>query len=54
MIQKMKKLLEILIPGIPVALILGTMIFYDSCANTSTPPTGGPKDTLPPVITERQ
>ena len=52
MIQKMKKLLEILIPGIPVALILGTMIFYDSCANTSTPPTGGPKDTIPPVITE--
>ena len=52
MIQKMKKLLEILVPGIPVALILGTMIFYDSCANTSTPPTGGPKDTIPPVITE--
>ena len=23
-----------------------------SCANTSTPPSGGPKDTIPPVIVE--
>ena len=28
------------------------MIFSHSCANTTTPPTGGPKDTIPPVITE--
>lgn len=27
-------------------------IFSHSCANTTTPPTGGPKDTIPPVITE--
>lgn len=48
----MKNKLNILIPAIPVALILGTMIFSHSCANTTTPPSGGPKDTIPPVITE--
>ena len=48
----MKKILSYLLPGIPVALILGTLLFTDSCANTTTPPSGGPKDTIPPVITE--
>lgn len=48
----MKKILNILIPAIPVAIILGTMIFSHSCANTTTPPSGGPKDTIPPVLTE--
>ena len=33
-------------------MILGAMIFSHSCANTTTPPSGGPKDTIPPVITE--
>ncbi len=47
----MKKILSYLLPGIPVALILGVMIFSHSCANTTTPPSGGPKDTIPPVIT---
>ena len=28
------------------------MIFSHSCANTTTPPSGGPKDTIPPLITE--
>lgn len=28
------------------------MIFSHSCANTTTPPSGGPKDTIPPVITK--
>ena len=28
------------------------MILSHSCANTTTPPSGGPKDTIPPVITE--
>jgi hypothetical protein len=28
------------------------MMFSHSCANTTTPPTGGPKDTIPPLITE--
>lgn len=48
----MKKTLNILIPGIPVALILISMMFSHSCANTTTPPSGGPKDSIPPVITE--
>ncbi len=47
----MKKLLSYLVPAIPVAFILGATIFSHSCANTTTPPTGGPKDTIPPVIT---
>ena len=48
----MKKILSYLWPAVPVAIILGTMIFSHSCANTTTPPSGGPKDTIPPVITE--
>ena len=48
----MKKILSYLLPAVPVAIILGTMIFSHSCANTTTPPSGGPKDTIPPVITE--
>ena len=30
--------------------MLSTVIFPWGCANTTTPPTGGPKDTIPPVI----
>ena len=48
----MRKLLNIFIPAVPVALILGAMIFSHSCANTTTPPSGGPKDTIPPLLTE--
>ena len=48
----MKKLINIFVPAVPVALILGAMIFSHSCANTTTPPTGGPKDTIPPLLTE--
>ena len=48
----MKKLLNILIPAVPVAFILGSMLFSHSCANTTTPPSGGDKDTIPPFITE--
>ena len=47
-----KRLLDILIPAVPAAMIIGTMMFSPSCANTTTPPSGGPKDTIPPVITE--
>lgn len=47
-----RKLLDILVPAVPAAIILGTMMFSHSCANTTTPPSGGPKDTIPPVITE--
>ena len=48
----MKKLTSYLIPAVPVAVILISMIFSHSCANTTTPPSGGAKDTIPPVITE--
>lgn len=48
----MKKIISYLIPAVPVTIIMMTMIFSHSCANTTTPPSGGPKDTIPPVITE--
>ena len=48
----MKKTLSNLLPIIPIALILGMMMFSPSCANTTTPPSGGPKDTIPPLITK--
>ena len=48
----MKKILSNIFPAIPVAIVLGLMIFSHSCANTTTPPTGGPKDTIPPTIVE--
>ncbi len=47
----MRKLLSYLIPAVPVVFILATTIFSHSCANTTTPPSGGPKDTIPPIIT---
>ncbi|MBO4585393.1 MAG: Ig-like domain-containing protein [Bacteroidales bacterium] len=40
------------IPLIPASLVLAAMMFPSGCANTTTPPTGGPKDTIPPVITK--
>lgn len=33
-------------------LIIGSLVFSHSCANTTTPPTGGPKDTIPPLIVD--
>ena len=47
-----KKKLSNLLPAIPVAIILGMTLFSPSCANTTTPPSGGPKDTIPPLITK--
>ena len=44
--------LSSLIPLIPAALILGSLMIPSGCANTTTPPSGGPKDTIPPVITK--
>ncbi|MBR6306563.1 MAG: Ig-like domain-containing protein [Bacteroidales bacterium] len=41
-----------LLPLIPASLVLAAMMFPSGCANTTTPPTGGPKDTIPPVITK--
>lgn len=52
--MKLNRFIQNLLPAIPVAIILGTMIFSHSCANTTTPPSGGPKDTIPPIITEIQ
>lgn len=48
----MKTKLSFLIPAIPVTLILCSMLFSHSCANTTQAPSGGPKDTIPPVITK--
>ena len=42
--------LKSLIPLIPAAAVLATMFFSHSCANTTQAPTGGPKDTIPPVL----
>lgn len=50
--MEMKRIISGILPAIPIAIILGSMIFSHSCANTTTPPSGGPKDTIPPVITE--
>ena len=45
-----KRTLTRLVPAVPVALVLGSMLFSHSCANTSQAPTGGVKDTIPPRI----
>ena len=38
--------------GLLTAIVAATgiLIFSLSCANTTTPPSGGPKDTIPPVL----
>ena len=46
----MKRKISYLIPALPVLLVLISVMFSHSCANTTTPPSGGPKDTIPPVI----
>ncbi len=46
-----KEFLNKYFPAIPIGVVLGSVMFSHSCANTTTPPTGGPKDTIPPVIT---
>ena len=40
------------IPLIPAGIILLALMFPWGCANTTTPPSGGDKDTIPPVITK--
>ncbi len=45
----MKRLSKYL-PLIPAALVLGVMMFPQGCANTTTPPSGGPRDTIPPRL----
>ncbi|MCQ2115403.1 MAG: Ig-like domain-containing protein [Bacteroidales bacterium] len=47
----MKKFFKKYFPLIPIGLIvINIAMFSHSCANTTTPPTGGPKDTIPPVL----
>ena len=48
----MKKITPGILHAIAVFGILASIIFSPSCANTTTPPSGGPKDTIPPLITE--
>ena len=48
----MNRKLSYLLPAVPVVLILASMMFSHSCANTTQAPSGGPKDTIPPVITK--
>lgn len=46
----MRKFLSKYFPILPVGLILVPIMFFHSCANTKQAPTGGPKDSIPPVI----
>ena len=48
----MKKFLSRYFPVIPVLLVLVPTIFMHSCANTTQAPSGGQKDSIPPVITK--
>lgn len=48
--MKFNKIISRYFPVLPVAAILLPLLFSPSCANTTTPPSGGKKDTLPPVI----
>lgn len=45
-------MLKRLFPLIVSLLVLAPLFFTHSCANTTESPTGGPKDTIPPVITD--
>ena len=48
----MNKRIQGILHAIAVLGILASIIFAPSCANTTTPPSGGPKDTIPPLVTE--
>lgn len=48
----LKKFLTKYLPAVPIACVMASVMFSHSCANTTTPPSGGPKDTIPPVITK--
>lgn len=41
-----------LIPLIPAAAVIFAAVFSHSCANTTMPPSGGPKDTIPPRLVD--
>ena len=48
MIKNISRILH----ALAVLVVLALIIFTHSCANTTTPPTGGPKDTIPPLIVD--
>ena len=48
--QIFKLLFTRMLPVVSVGATLWVLLFSNSCANTTTPPSGGPKDTIPPVI----
>ena len=50
--NKMMKNISRILHALFVLSVLGLVIFTHSCANTTTPPTGGPKDTIPPLIVD--
>ncbi len=47
----MKRFFDRYLPLVVIGfIVLTAALFSHSCANTTTPPSGGPKDTIPPVI----
>ena len=46
----MKRFVSRFLPALPIAALLIGSMFSHSCANTAERPTGGLKDTLPPVL----
>ena len=48
--KEMKKSILQYLPLAAAVAAVGVMVFSPSCANTTTPPSGGPKDTIPPVL----
>ena len=46
----MKRTISQFLPLMAAVAAVGTLVFSPSCANTTTPPSGGPKDTIPPVL----
>ena len=47
----MKRFLSRFFPLFPAAVLLVVSVFQPSCANTTQAPTGGVKDSIPPVVT---
>ena len=48
--MKFKQFISRWFPAIPVTAVLVAAMLQGSCANTTEAPTGGPKDTIPPVL----
>ena len=50
----MKRIKEYIFKIAAAALVVAYCLHTSSCANTQGAPTGGPKDTIPPVLLETQ